>query len=130
MKPTLYLIRGIPGAGKSTFAKTLAGRDKLHVEADMYFESANGYEFDAGKLKEAHEWCQDRASLYLSSNVSVVVSNTSTTEKEVAVYKSIADKYQADFVSIIVENRHGNTNVHNVPSDVIDRMRHRFSIKL
>jgi hypothetical protein len=29
-----------------------------------------------------------------------------------------------------VENRHGGTNVHNVPEDKIEQMKNRFSIKL
>ena len=31
----LFLLRGLPGAGKSTLAKSLGGK---HIEADMYFE--------------------------------------------------------------------------------------------
>jgi hypothetical protein len=30
----------------------------------------------------------------------------------------------------VVENRHGGTNVHNVPEDKIEQMKNRFSIKL
>jgi adenylate kinase family enzyme len=34
MEKILYIVRGIPGSGKSTFAKTLGG---IHIEADQYF---------------------------------------------------------------------------------------------
>lgn len=127
---TLYLVRGLPGSGKSTFAKALAGRDKAHVEADMYFEGPNGYEFDASQLGVAHGYCQERTELYISSGVSVVVSNTSTTEKEVAVYKAIADKYNAQFISMVIENRHNGVNIHNVPAEKLEQMKNRFSVKL
>jgi hypothetical protein len=32
--------------------------------------------------------------------------------------------------SIIVENRHGGVNEHNVPEEVLTKMRERFEIKL
>lgn len=128
---TLYLVRGLPGSGKSTFAKAFAGRDKAHIEADMYFEDQRGnYKFDPDQLRAAHEWCQDRVKLYLSSGVSVVVSNTSTTEKEVSPYMAIAAHYNAQFVSMIIENRHGGVNVHGVPEDKLEQMKRRFTVKL
>lgn len=127
---TLYLVRGLPGSGKSTFAKQLAGRDKAHIEADMYFEGPNGYKFDASLLGEAHRQCQNRAELYIRNGMDVVVSNTSTTETEVSPYKAIADKYNARFVSIIIENRHGGVNVHGVPEDKLEQMKRRFTVKL
>ncbi len=57
MENTLYIVRGIPGSGKSTFAKTLGGQ---HYEADMFFIDENGvYNFDFTKIKDAHQWCID-----------------------------------------------------------------------
>jgi hypothetical protein len=52
----LYLIRGIPGSGKSSLAKSLGGK---HVEADMYHLDENGnYNWKPVDVKKAHEWCQ------------------------------------------------------------------------
>jgi adenylate kinase family enzyme len=34
MEKVLYIVRGIPGSGKSTFAKRLVGEDFLVGEAD------------------------------------------------------------------------------------------------
>ena len=39
MNKILYIIRGIPGSGKSSLAKSLGGK---HVEADMYHLDENG----------------------------------------------------------------------------------------
>jgi adenylate kinase family enzyme len=33
----LFLLRGLPGAGKSTLAKSIAGNKGYIKEADMYF---------------------------------------------------------------------------------------------
>lgn len=134
MKSTLYLIRGIPGGGKSTFAGQLeqSGLVDYVVEADDYFidQHTGEYKFDASKLKLAHENCQASTSNLLLCGCSIAVSNTSTTEKEVETYRKIAEDCNANFVSLVVENRHGGTNVHNVPDDKIQQMKHRFSIKL
>ena len=47
MEKILYIVRGIPGSGKSTFAKTLGG---IHIEADQYFVDGDGnYNFDGSK---------------------------------------------------------------------------------
>jgi predicted kinase len=130
---TLYLIRGVPGSGKSTFAQSLrsAGVVTEVFEADQFFVNAEGdYKFNPSHLYDAHAVCQDRTELYLREGFSVAVSNTSTTEKEVETYRKIAKKHNAYFVSIIVENRHGGVNVHNVPEEKIQQMKNRFSVKL
>lgn len=127
---TLYLVRGVPGAGKSTFARDICF-DAVHIEADMYFLDDTGkYCFDAALLHDAHKWCQKATEFALNSGVSVVVSNTSTTEKEVHTYAEIARRAGATFFSVIVENRHGSENVHNVPEETIAKMKNRFSVKL
>lgn len=130
---TLYLIRGVPGSGKSTFAQNLkkAGLVAAVFEADQFFINGKGeYEFDPRLLHQAHTHCQDRTALYLKGNISVAVANTSTTEKEVEVYRKIAEETGSKFVSVIVENRHDGKNVHNVPEDKLLQMKRRFSIQL
>lgn len=72
----LVVIRGLPGSGKSTFAKTLG---YYHFEADQYFTDLNDeYHFDPAKLKEAHEWCQNSVFEALNRGQDTVVSNTFT----------------------------------------------------
>jgi adenylate kinase family enzyme len=51
MEKIIYLVRGIPGSGKSTFAKSLGG---THFETDQFFMVDGKYNFDGSKLKEAH----------------------------------------------------------------------------
>jgi len=133
-KPTLYLIRGVSGAGKSTFANNLFEAGVVHkvFEADDYFHMEDGeYKFDAMYLKSAHSLCQANTGYVLGQlRQSVAVSNTSTTEKEVKVYQDIATQHNANFISVIVENRHNGVNIHNVPEDKLKQMKERFSVKL
>ena len=44
----LYLVRGVPGSGKSTFAKQLGG---THFETDTYFMVDGEYKFDPSNSK-------------------------------------------------------------------------------
>jgi predicted kinase len=129
MEKVLMLCRGISGSGKSTFAKTLGGE---HYEADMFFIDGNGeYKFDGSKIKLAHEWCKDMVYMDMLKEIpKIVVSNTFTQEWEMEPYFELAKKYGYKVFSIVIENRHGGTNEHNVPEDKVEQMKNRFSLKL
>ena len=131
-RPTLILVRGVPGSGKSTLATLLGIMSSTQfIEADHYFIDGEGnYNFNPSESGKAHEYCQYHCRVALCSGSDIIVSNTSTTEKEVQTYKDIAKEYGANFISLIVENRHGGENIHNVPSEKIQQMKDRFSIKL
>ena len=130
--PTLYLIRGVPGSGKSSLARILLANQVVDacIEADDYFVNDGVYMFNPYKLKDAHAWCQDRTRVILGRGYNLAVSNTSTTEQEVETYRKIAEECNAKFISLVVENRHGGENIHNVPEEKIQQMKKRFSFKL
>ena len=133
----LILLRGLPGAGKSTFANHMWS-PYLICEADQYFYDKEGnYNFDADKLHLAHAWCQNKVKTMMQDNLrnpqfypEIVVSNTSTTEKELEPYLLLAKQYDYNVVSLVVENRHGNKNVHGVPDETLTKMKNRFNLKL
>lgn len=136
MNKYLFLIRGIPGSGKTSFAKTIWS-DYVIVEADKFFEKDGEYKFDPTKLKDAHQWCKDTVEQFMKDNElnhqfypEIVVSNTFTQEWEMQPYIDLANKYGYKIFSLIVENRHGNKSVHNVPDETIQKMINRFEIKL
>jgi hypothetical protein len=129
MEKILYIVRGIPGSGKSTFAKTLGGQ---HYEADMFFIDGNGeYNFDGSKIKLAHNWCMIQTQkAMVDDEPKIVVSNTFTQEWEMETYFKLAEENGYKVFTIIVENRHGGVNQHGVPEDKLQMMKDRFSIKL
>lgn len=132
MEKILYITRGLPSSGKSTFAKTLVKKDYCHKEADMFFVDGEGnYKFDPSKIKGAHQWCQEEMDFLMRLEHSpVVVSNTFTQEWEMKPYFDMAETYGYKVFSIVIENRHGGVNEHNVPEETITKMRERFEIKL
>ena len=130
MDKILTLVRGIPGSGKTTFANSMAGSYPVY-SADNFFETEAGYKFDASKLFIAHKQCQRKTEDSMKSETEkIYVANTFTKDSEMKDYFTLAEKYGYKVFSIIVENRHGNTNVHGVPSETLEAMRGRFSVKL
>jgi len=129
MEKILTICRGIPGSGKSTFAKTLGGQ---HYEADMYFIDEEGnYNFDGSKIKDAHKWCQSFVETDMVLEYpKIVVSNTFTQEWEMEPYFKLAKEYGYTVFTILVENRHGGVNQHGVPEDKLQMMKDRFVINL
>jgi predicted kinase len=124
----LILLRGLPGSGKSTLAKLLGD---TYFEADMYFMEDGIYNFDPSGLKDAHQWCRKSVETAMRRGEDkVIVSNTFTQEWEMKPYYELAEKYGYRVFSIIVENRHGGVNEHEVPDDKLEIMKNRFEIKL
>lgn len=134
--PTMYFVRGVSGSGKTSFANTLSyalGHDVRLYEADNYFYNENGeYNWSADKLHDAHNYCKNMVieNMISSTRPDVIVSNTSTSKKEVDIYQEIAYNLGYRFISLIVENRHGTKSIHGVPDEVLQRQRGRFDIKL
>ena len=133
MKKILYILRGVPGSGKSTVAQNIGG---THFETDKYFMVDGEYKFDPTKLKQYHQMCQDEVNLAMIQNHTahfndvIVVSNTFTQEWEMKPYFDLAKTYGYQVFSLIVENRHGGLNQHGVPEDKVQIMKDRFEIKL
>ena len=129
----LILLRGLPGSGKSTFAKSLGG---IHIEADQYFMVKGEYKFDASQLKNAHNYCQSQTRAWMTHNGEqiktdrIIVSNTFTQEWEMDAYFKMAEEFGYQVVCLIVENRHCGVNEHDVPEEKIEQMKNRFEIKL
>lgn len=117
----LVLVRGLPGSGKSTLARMLA---YVHLEADMYFMVDGVYRFDKNKLHAAHAWCLERTRASLDHHLTVAVSNTFTTKKELKPYFDLAKEY--DIIPNVILCQNQFNNVHNVPIETLEKMKARF----
>lgn len=120
--PRLVLVRGLPGSGKSTYAKSLSIH---HVEADMYFVNKHGtYQFNPHKLHQAHKWCQGQTEHLLKNGQDVVVSNTFVEHWEMKPYMEMATHFNVD-VEVVVCT--GNfISIHDVPKNTIKKMKFKW----
>lgn len=119
----LTLVRGLPGSGKSTYAK---GMKALHLEADQFFEDGLGYyKFDPKLLSVAHDWCYSNTVKALKCGFRVVVSNTFTKMWELERYLSIPSLIDGVSVSV-VEMKTQFETIHGVPEEKLKQMAERW----
>lgn len=127
----LFLVRGLPGSGKSSIAEAISDKS---VSADDFFMQGDKYIFDPKKLGEAHAYCQNTAAHFLSLHDvwSVAVANTFTCRWEMEPYLLIAEKAHARVVVIdtfdagLDDTALSRINVHGVPVESIAAMRARW----
>ena len=132
----LILLRGLPGSGKSSLGEIILycpGSNTPDVlSADNFFMDDKGnYNFDATKLKQAHNDCQQKCAERMKLEISrIVIANTFTEKWEMDAYYQMAERYKYRVHTVIVENRHESKNVHGVPDEKLEQMKNRFEIKL
>jgi len=129
----LILVRGISGSGKTTLAEALADYSDGSVNsADNYFYNADGeYNWEARLLPMVHAKCLKQTELDMAKGISpIFVANTFAPERELRPYIEAGEKYNYRIFTIIVENRHGSENVHDVPDSSLEKQKRRFNIKL
>ena len=117
----LILVRGLPGSGKSTYAKSLG---IFHIEADMFFMKDGEYHFDGKQIKDAHNWCFTQAETAMKLGMDVAVSNTFTQKWEMAKYIELANTLNYEVKIIEMKDNFGN--VHGIGEDILQKMRNRW----
>ena len=135
---TLYIIRGLPGSGKSTLGEKLAdtytsyhpkwgGLKYYSYAADDWFEdSATGeYNFNPTELKDAHEDCEMRVRGAMMKDIDTIcVCNTFSQAWEAAPYFKLAGDFR--YTTVVLECQSEFGNIHDVPQESIDAMRDRW----
>jgi len=120
---TLYIVRGLPGSGKSQFARKLVSKSEFVFEANKYMLDENGnYKYQASKLAFCHNKCFDNVKYAMIYGVDkIVVANTFIRKNDYNRYINLANKFQYD-VRIITCKRFDP----QFKKDVVNRMKKEF----
>ena len=129
----LVLVRGLPGAGKSSFGAFLGG--PVLAADDYFYARGNGhYAFNPSLLPQAHQDCQERtrAALAVADGRPVVVANTFSCRWELEPYLRLAadGTHEVRVVDLfdggLTDEALANRGLHGVPVAGIAAMRARW----
>ena len=127
MIKVLYLVRGVPGSGKTTLGKQIIkGTNGAIFSADDYYTTQDGsYNFDPTKICEAHRYCQARANDAMAKGINpVVVANVFHKRVHMQPYVEYAEKHGYRVVEICVSSDF--KNVHGCPEDKVRVFKETF----
>ena len=132
-----FIMRGVPGSGKSTMAEQLVARyDNARLSWAIHSTDAlsyvdGKYDFDLKKLGARHEQNYKNFRASVSDGVPVVIcDNTNITRKEFRPYVEIA--LTRGYRVVYVEMPHPPAGLaalrtkHGVPVEVIEKMLERW----
>jgi len=122
-KPICHIIRGLPGAGKSTRAARLGCL--VISPQDMYATRAGVYRFREGQDVEAIGWATKVALQAMTAGVDLAIAEVLPRRENVAYWANLARRHgyrvrvtDLDITPALSDRR----NVHDVPGPVIDAM--------
>lgn len=130
---SLILLRGLPGAGKSTFAKELSEDGKYPVfSVDDYFTSKSGdYKFEFDKNHLAYKQCEENAQNAMQNGIpKIFIDNVFSLEWEMEPYFKLASAFNYRLFVVTVENRHKGQNIHMVSGEQIQKMAEKYKVVL
>lgn len=113
----LILVRGIPGSGKSTFAKQF--KDCVHVESDQFCMQGDKFVWNEAEHKANQLRCWNMTKDNLERGKDVVVAATFTTKDKIDPYITLGHTCNAQ---VLVFRMTGEfKNVHDVADEKVGR---------
>ncbi len=136
---TAYIMRGLPGAGKSSIVTSLECiglGDACWCSADNFFMKDGKYQWYAAGLKQAHQECRDYFHRACKAGAQLVVcDNTNIKHADYKYYIQTAKEFGYQVVVITVGQfdkeslkLYAERNSHGVPLETIERMAAKFQL--
>ena len=128
----LYLVRGLPGSGKTALVESLRQEGDFAVSNDEFRLDEDGrYVYNAAMTAEVNRRCADAVELAMKRGVErIFVHCTLVRSWDLEAYRELAARFNYRVFFLVVENRHGGKNSHGVPQEVIEDKAKTFDIKL
>lgn len=133
MNKSLIILRGLPGAGKSTLANILAEKKYPVFSIDDYFTNtvSGEYDFDFTQNHLAYQLCLGNCEAAMKEGVEkIFLDNVFSLEWEIEPYFKLAKNFSYTIFVLTVENYHGNKNVHGVSEEQIKKIANKYKVKL
>ena len=137
MKRVFFVLRGLPGSGKTTLAKKLAEKYNAKIfSTDDLFTINGKYCFRPEHLKEYHELTFNKAIHAMNEGHNVILDNTNIKKSHYLLYVANACR-RGYIVCVKTVGRpkdpeswsvYYDRNVHNVPYSSIRRMGEQFEV--
>jgi len=122
-RPICHIIRGLPGAGKSTLAARLGCL--VISPQDMYATRGGVYRFRQGQDVKARAWATRTALLAMEAKVDLAIAEVLPRREDVAYWANMACRHGYEVrvteMEVTPELSH-KRNTHSVPRPVIETM--------
>ena len=133
-KPQLVILRGLPGSGKTTIARSLSEANKYPVfSIDDYFTNpeTGEYHFAFSENHLAYKHCETQTEKAMQEQKQkIFLHNTFTLDWEIEPYFELAKRYQYDVFVLTVEKYHSGDNSHGITEEQLKKMAEKYKIKL
>jgi len=137
MNNTIYITVGLPGSGKSTYAKNfIKGKDIEYLSSDSLRAVFGKGEDDQTVTPLVFGHIKKKVDEYLKNGKNVLVDATSVNRRERSDYINTAKKYDAKVVALVFKidragliernQKRGSEGGRVVPDWVIDKMLAKF----
>ena len=119
----MFIMRGVPGSGKSTYAKELLNNFGINIDSnkilkshilstdDFFYDENEIYRHDKRKLKKFHQLNESRAEIQMLLKCSpIIIDNTNIDIANFVNYYKLAKSYNYEVEIINPENYNSEEN--------------------